>query len=203
MLHLLECYFTPLPLMCPVREQQHGSLTCHIVACHCLMIRECWRHSAASGVINCCRGAAILPQICLGLWPRLSQADVFSPTLIWSHFTPYLPFFHLNGLTLCPLLRSPKWIHAFIHCIQSQKRLRHTFVHNALSSCFSWSSQPQLCHVHKCLFFKIFPIFWWCWDHVRLNVQSVFIKFRLDLLCLIMNISVLGFIIFEPASRRC
>lgn len=74
MLHLLECYFSSPPLMCPVREQQHGSLTCHIVAWHCLMIRECWRHSAVSGATT---GAAIRPQICLGLWLGLSWDNVF------------------------------------------------------------------------------------------------------------------------------
>lgn len=78
MLHLLECYFTLQPLMCPVREQQHGSLTCHTVAGHCVMIRECWRHSESSGVIKWCRGAAGLPQICLRLWHMLSQAYVYS-----------------------------------------------------------------------------------------------------------------------------
>lgn len=77
MLHLLQRYFTPPPLIRPVRERQHGSLTCHIVAWHCLMIRECWRHSAASGVIDCCGGAAALPQIRLGPRPRLSEPPLF------------------------------------------------------------------------------------------------------------------------------
>ena len=93
MLRLLESYFTPPPLMCPVWEQRHGSLTCHIVPRHCLMIRECWRHSAASGVIKCCRGAAILPQICLGLWPRLSQASHFIFFSACSLSPPHLLFF--------------------------------------------------------------------------------------------------------------
>ncbi len=150
MLRLFECYFTPLPLMRSVRRQQHGPLTCHIVAWYCLMIRECWRHSAASGVINCCGGTAILPWICLGLWPRLSQLS-FYLFLCSLSFPP--PVFHKNGLTLWPLLSSTKWIHAFIHCIQSQKRW--------LSSRFSWSSQAQLCHIHKrfFLFVCFFPIF--------------------------------------------
>lgn len=78
MLHLLQCYFTPQPLMCSVREQQHGSLTCHTVAGHCVMIRVCWRHSESTGVIKWCIGPASLPQICLRLWHRLSQAYVYS-----------------------------------------------------------------------------------------------------------------------------
>ena len=93
----------------------------------------------SSGVIKCCRGAAKLPQICLGLWPRLSQADVFffspdSHLIFFSACSPPRPtfFFHLSGLTLCPLLSPTKWIHAFIHCIQKQKTLRHKLMHAGL-----------------------------------------------------------------------
>lgn len=87
MLSLLDCYFTPLPLMRPVTEQQCGSLSCHIVRLHCVMIRERWTHSAGSGVINCCRGAALMPQLGLWLWLRLSQADV---SFFWLSFDLFL-----------------------------------------------------------------------------------------------------------------
>lgn len=147
MLYPFECYFTPPPLMCPVREQQHGSLTCHIVAWHCLMIRECRRHSTALGWSS----AVEVPQNChkfvSGCGRGCHRLMFFFLTLIWSFSLPALSppptlFFHLSGLTLCPLLSPTKWIHAFIHCIQSQKRLRHKLMHAGLSSCFSWSFQP-------------------------------------------------------------
>lgn len=145
MLHLPEYYFNPLSLMCPVREQQHGSLTCHIVAWRCLMIRGSWKHSAASGANNCCGGLAILPQICLG-----AVADAVTG---WCSFfsipTHFIFFcartfsrtsFRLSGFTPRLLLSFTKWIFAFINCIQSQKRLKHEFVHAGFPCCLSWDS---------------------------------------------------------------
>lgn len=102
MLHLLQCYFTPQPLMCSVREQQHGSLTCHTVAGHCVMIRVCWRHSESSGVIKWCIGEASLPQICLRLWHRLSQAYVYSHFIYFLYFCIFTDF-HFTGFTYTDL----------------------------------------------------------------------------------------------------
>lgn len=100
LLHLLQCYFTPQPLMCSVREQQHGSLTCHTVAGHCVMIRVCWRHSESTGVIKWCIGPASLPQICLRLWHRLSQAYVYSHFIYFFYFSAD---FHFTGFTYTDL----------------------------------------------------------------------------------------------------
>lgn len=136
MLHLFECYFTPLPLMLSVREQQHGSLTCHIVAWHCLMMRVLKTLSSLWGdqlLWRCSNTAsnmsrAVAEAVTYGcFFFSLSNSHFIFFSLL-ALFSPP-PVFHLNGLTLCPLLSSTKWIHAFIHCIQSQKRQRHKLVH--------------------------------------------------------------------------
>lgn len=67
MLYLLDGSSSPFTLICSVREQWHGSQTCHIVVEHCLMVSERWRHSATSGVINCWGSGGILPEIRLCL----------------------------------------------------------------------------------------------------------------------------------------
>lgn len=145
MLHLLECYLSPLALICPVREQQHGSLTCHIVAQHCLMIRECWRHSAVSGVISCCGATAIHPQICLGPRPRMSSPASFClstlslflphPVSIWVVWSCILPCRTLSSHSLktCMwmvnwrLWIAPWWVWEGVACVPCSGELSRTY----------------------------------------------------------------------------